>query len=160
MLQVTPVVFVADDDVCLRESLELPTLCEGWQPETFASAQEFLHHPRAPVPSCLNLDISLPGYIAMARDEDDWHIRAATSLWRSRPVIPAETTGYGVGVSGPLNKQVGGELGISGVTEKAHRGKAMQTMKAHSLADKVKMVARLAPPLANEGGVKFTRHDH
>lgn len=160
MLQVTPIVFVADDGVCVRESLELLARCEGWQPETFASAQEFLDHPRAPVPSCLILHISLPGYIAVARDEDDWHIRTATSLWRSRPVIPTQTTGYGVGVSGPLNIQVGGELGISGITEKAHRGKAMQTMKAHSLADLVKMGARLRPAPANEGGVKFTRHDH
>jgi len=61
MLQVTPIVFVADDDVCVRESPELLIRCEGWQPETFASAQEFLDHPRAPVPSCLILDISLPG---------------------------------------------------------------------------------------------------
>ena len=53
--------FVVDDDVSVRESLELLIRCEGWQPETFASAQEFLTHPRALVPSCLVLDISLPG---------------------------------------------------------------------------------------------------
>jgi DNA-binding NtrC family response regulator len=100
MLQVTPIVFVVDDDVSVRESLELLIRCEGRQPETFASAQQFLDHPRAPVPSCLILDISLPGYIAVARDEDDRHIPAATSLWMSRPVIPTPTTGYGVGVSG------------------------------------------------------------
>ncbi len=61
MLQVTPIVFVADDDLCVRESTQLLIRCEGWQPETFASAQEFLDHPRTPVPSCLILDISLPG---------------------------------------------------------------------------------------------------
>jgi FixJ family two-component response regulator len=54
-------VFVVDDDVSVRESLELLIRCEGWQPETFASAQEFLARPRALVPSCLVLDISLPG---------------------------------------------------------------------------------------------------
>ena len=68
MLQVTPVVSVADDDLCERESLELLTRCEGWQPETFASAQEFLDHPRVPVVSCLILDISLPGIIGLLRE--------------------------------------------------------------------------------------------
>jgi len=60
MPEVKPIVFVVDDDVSVRESLELLIRCEGWQPETFASAQEFLTHPRAPVPSCLVLDVSLP----------------------------------------------------------------------------------------------------
>src|SRR5580658_527329 len=60
MLQVTPIVFVVDDDISVRESLELLIRCEGWQPEIFASAQEFLSRPRVLVPSCLVLDISLP----------------------------------------------------------------------------------------------------
>ena len=57
----TPVVFVVDDDVSVRESLELLIRCEGWHPETFASADEFLARPRAMAPSCLVLDVSLPG---------------------------------------------------------------------------------------------------
>ena len=57
----TPIVFVVDDDISVRESLELLLRCEGWQPETFASAQEFLTRPRPLVPSCLVLDLSLPG---------------------------------------------------------------------------------------------------
>src|SRR3989475_10886815 len=61
MSQATPIVFVVDDDVSVRESLELLIRCERWQPETFASAQEFLTRPRALVPSCLVLDVSLPG---------------------------------------------------------------------------------------------------
>src|SRR5450432_1909040 len=60
MLQATPVVFVVDDDVSVRESLELLIRCAGWQPETFASAREFLACPRAPVPNCLILDVALP----------------------------------------------------------------------------------------------------
>src|SRR5258708_8553980 len=56
----TPIVFVVDDDISVRESLELLIRSEGWQPETFESAQEFLAHPRALVPSCLVLDVSLP----------------------------------------------------------------------------------------------------
>ena len=57
----TPIVFVVDDDISVRESLELLIRSEGWEPETFASAQEFLARPRVLVPSCLVLDVSLPG---------------------------------------------------------------------------------------------------
>src|SRR6266853_4599099 len=56
----TPVVFVVDDDISVRESLELLIRCAGWQAETFASAQEFLSRPRALAPSCLVLDVGLP----------------------------------------------------------------------------------------------------
>jgi FixJ family two-component response regulator len=54
------VVFVVDDDVSVRESLELLILSAGWQPETFASAEEFLARSRIASPSCLVLDVSLP----------------------------------------------------------------------------------------------------
>ncbi|MGZ5233415.1 MAG: response regulator transcription factor, partial [Burkholderiales bacterium] len=57
----TSIVFVVDDDVSVRESLELLIRTAGWQPETFASAQDFLSHPRPTVPSCLVLDVTLPG---------------------------------------------------------------------------------------------------
>lgn len=60
MSHATPIVFVVDDDVSVRESLEALIRYEGWQPETFASAQEFLARPRAIAPSCLILDVSLP----------------------------------------------------------------------------------------------------
>jgi FixJ family two-component response regulator len=61
MSHAIPIVFVVDDDVSVRESLESLIRCEGWEPQTFASAPEFLARPRALVPSCLVLDISLPG---------------------------------------------------------------------------------------------------
>lgn len=54
------IVFVVDDDVSVRESLELLIRSAGWQPETFESAQEFLSCPRALVPNCLILDVNLP----------------------------------------------------------------------------------------------------
>src|SRR5882672_1638881 len=60
MAHATPIVFVVDDDVSVRESLELLIGCAGWQPETFASAQEFLARPRVHTPSCLVLDVTLP----------------------------------------------------------------------------------------------------
>jgi FixJ family two-component response regulator len=61
MSDATPIVFVVDDDISVRESLELLIRHAGWQPETFESAQEFLSHPRFHVPSCLVLDVTLPG---------------------------------------------------------------------------------------------------
>lgn len=56
----TPIVFVVDDDISVRESLELLISFAGWQPELFASAEEFLAHPRVIAPNCLILDVSLP----------------------------------------------------------------------------------------------------
>ena len=56
----TPIVFVIDDDVSVRESLELLIRCAGWRPELFASAEEFLSRPRVLAPSCLILDVTLP----------------------------------------------------------------------------------------------------
>src|ERR1700754_1445291 len=55
-----PIVFVVDDDISVRESLELLIRCAGWEPELFASAKEFLSRPRVLTPSCLVLDVSLP----------------------------------------------------------------------------------------------------
>ena len=203
MLQVTPIVFVVDDDVSVRESLELLIRCEGWQPETFASAQEFLARPRALVPSCLVLDFSLPGLnglelqtrVAVERTDmpiifitgygdvpmtvqamkagavefltkpfsDDALLSAIrAALERSRTALSREAEMrvlrdryaslsrrerqvMALVVSGLLNKQIGGELGISEITVKAHRGKVMQKMKADSLADLVRMAAKLRP---------------
>src|SRR5882672_6971134 len=61
MSHATPIVFVVDDDVSVRESLEALIRCAGWKPETFASAQSFLARSKTDVPSCLVLDVSLPG---------------------------------------------------------------------------------------------------
>jgi FixJ family two-component response regulator len=56
-----PTVFVVDDDMSVRESLELLIECAGWQPLLFATAQEFLSHPPGFAPACLVLDVALPG---------------------------------------------------------------------------------------------------
>jgi FixJ family two-component response regulator len=58
--QVTPTVFIVDDDVSVRESLEALIRRAGWHPITFPSAQAFLSHPYVPGPSCLILDVGLP----------------------------------------------------------------------------------------------------
>src|SRR5438105_3048371 len=197
----TPIVFVVDDDVSVRESLELLIRGEGWQPEIFASAQEFLGRPRVLVPSCLILDVSLPGLNGLdlqkriASDRIDMPIifitghgdipmsvqamkagavefltkpfgndvllsairnaieRSQATLGREAEIralrdcyaslTPRERQVMALVASGLLNKQVGGELNISEITVKAHRGQVMRKMKAESLADLVTMAARL-----------------
>ena len=197
----SPIVFVVDDDVSVRESLELLIRHEGWNVETFASAQEFLNKPREPVQSCLILDVSLPGLngldlqqqIAADRKEmpiifitgqgdipmtvramkagavefltkpfsDEVLLSAVRqALEHSRKALseqaslkelrnryasltPRERQVMALVVSGLLNKQVGGELGISEITVKAHRGKVMEKMKAGSFAGLVKIASRL-----------------
>jgi FixJ family two-component response regulator len=206
MLQATPIVFVVDDDVSVRQSLELLIDAAGWQPETFASAQQFLHRPRVAAPSCLVLDVSLPDLDGLelqrrvASDRLDMPIifisgygdvpmtvRAMKAgaiefltkplagdvlvgaidhaIERSRNTLeheeamrtlrdchaslsPRERQVMALVVSGLLNKQVGGELGISEITVKAHRGQVMRKMKAGSLPELVTMASRLAVPAA------------
>ena len=201
MPHATPIVFVVDDDVSVRESLELLISSAGWQPETFVSAQEFLSHPRALAPSCLLLDVNLPDLNGLdlqqrvAADRIDMPIifitgygdvpmtvramkagaiefltkpfsdevlldairhaieRSHTALDREAELQTLrdrhatlsrrEQEVMALVVSGLLNKQVGGELGISEITVKAHRGQVMRKMKAGSLADLVTMAARL-----------------
>src|SRR5262249_8459089 len=55
-----PVVFIIEGEAAARSALERLVTAWGWQPETFASAKEFLAHPRAMVPNCLILDVNLP----------------------------------------------------------------------------------------------------
>ncbi|PBB96789.1 response regulator [Mesorhizobium sp. WSM3862] len=87
MAQETPIVFVVDDDISVRESLELVVRSAGWEPRIFASAQEFLDHPRASVPNCLILDVNLP-------DLNGLDLQSMVSTERSEmPII--FLTGYG-----------------------------------------------------------------
>ena len=66
MSDAAPTVFIVDDDVSVRESLELLIESAGWQSQTFASAQEFLAHPPSPAgPSCVVLDLNLPDFTGL-----------------------------------------------------------------------------------------------
>ena len=200
MSDVTSIVFVVDDDVSVRESLELLIRAAGWQPETFASALEFQSRPRPTVPCCLVLDVTLPGLSGLELQQrlverTDMPIIFITghgdvpmsvqamkagavefltkpftndvlldaiggAIKRSRTAVrqeaelrvlrsayasltPREREVMALVVLGLLNKQVGGELGISEITVKAHRGQVMRKMKADSLPELVTMAARL-----------------
>jgi FixJ family two-component response regulator len=196
-----PIVFVVDDDISVRESLELLIRHAGWRPELFASAREFLLRAPVLVPNCLILDVNLPdlsgldlqksiaadrtampiifisgyGDVPMTvqamkagavefltkplNDElllgalqnaigrshaalvRDTKMRELQSCYAS--LSPREREVMALVISGLLNKQVGGELGISEITVKAHRGKVMEKMKADSFADLVNIGAKL-----------------
>jgi len=199
MSETAPTVFVVDDDVSVRESLEALIEIAGWEARSFASAEGFLGAPPAPGPSCLVLDVTLPDLSGLdvqalvAPDRTDMPIIFITgygdipmsvramkagaaefltkpfddevlldairgALERSRVRAGEEAARHelqdryatlsrrerevmALVVSGLLNKQVGGELGISEITVKAHRGRVMEKMQARSLADLVKMSA-------------------
>jgi FixJ family two-component response regulator len=196
----TPVVFVVDDDISVRDSLELLIETAGWRPIVYASAREFLSHPRVLAPGCLILDVTLPeingldlqrllanrpdlpiifitayGNVSetvramkagavefltkpfreevlleaireaiersdsvMRREAEIQTLRAryASLSCREREVMDLVITGL-------LNKQIGGRLGISEITVKAHRGRMMHKMKARSIGELINMAGRL-----------------
>ena len=195
-----PIVFVVEDDVSVRESLELVIRGEGWQPKLFVSAQDFLVQPSPNSPCCLILDLNLPGLnglelqkqltgrhympivfisgqadipmsvqamkagaiefltkplqhdvlVKVIRDAIersrhallvDLEIRALRDRYES--LTPREREVMALVVTGLLNKQVAGQLGISEITVKVHRGQMMRKMKAGSVADLVAMGAQL-----------------
>ena len=205
--ETTPIVFVVDDDVSVRESLQALIAVAGYRPEVFASAEAFLASRRQQLPGCLVLDVSLPdlnglelqkrlgnqealpiifitgygdvpmtvramkagavefltkpygpevilGAIANAveRSRATLQERAILQVLRDRydSLTPRERQVMALVVRGLLNKQVGGDLGISEITVKAHRGRMMTKMGARSLAELVNMADRLGHPTAGK----------
>jgi FixJ family two-component response regulator len=204
-----PTVYVVDDDVSVRESLELLIGDAGYRAETFGAAREFLDflaRPRRPGPGCLVLDVSLPdlnglelqrqlagepvplpivfitGYgdvpmtvkamkagavefLTKPWSEDALLEAIGQAVERSRAALDQDAELRALRedhaslsrrerevmtrvVAGRLNKQIAADLGISEITVKAHRGQVMRKMHAESVADLVRMSARLGLPHA------------
>jgi FixJ family two-component response regulator len=196
----TPIVFVVDGDASVRASLEWMVRCAGLQPRMAASAEEFLAQPHLSVPSCLLVELQLPGLSGLDLQRRVLDRSEMPVIFMSARVdIPATVQAMKAGafefltkpfarepllqvlrdaiahsqaalhhlsqaralndryeslsrrerdvmklvVCGRLNKQVGGELGISEITVKAHRGRLMRKMRASSLAELVNLAASL-----------------
>ena len=196
-----PIVYVVDDDPSFRKAVSRLLRTTGLEVETLASAQEFLDHPMVDRPSCLVLDVRMPGpsgidlQAALQEARRDLPIvfmtghgdvstsvramkggavdflekpfRAAEllacvqrGLARSRQsraeraerttverrfttLTPRERDVLRLVVTGLLNKQIAGELGIAEKTVKIHRGQVMQKMEAGSVAELVPMAQKL-----------------
>ena len=195
------VIAIVDDDPWVRDGLQRLIRSAGWRAETFASAQDFLARPGTEEPSCLVLDLQLPGLSgldlqkrmaeggleipivfltghgdipasvqamkagavefltkpvddqkllraiqeAIERDRRTREQHAEVRELRDRyeSLTPREQEVMQQVVSGLLNKQIAGELNITEVTVKFHRGHIMRKMRADSLADLVRTAETL-----------------
>lgn len=212
MTEPVSMVYVVDDDSSVRRALKRLITSVGLQVELLASAQEFLLTKRPTVPSCLILDIRLPGisgldfqrelaevhihipiifitahadvpmtvramkagavefltkpfrdqdlldaiYLALEKDRSRGAQEAEIAVLQERfdSLSPREREVITKVVAGMLNKQIASEIGTTENTVKAHRSRAIEKMKAQSLADLVKMVEKLQNPSGKSSSTK------
>jgi RNA polymerase sigma factor (sigma-70 family) len=205
MLEMHPTVFIVDDDASVRDALKRLIRSVGLRVELFSSAADFLQWPRADAPSCLVLDVRLPGisgldfqrqlaganvllpvifitahgdipmsvramragaidfltkpfrdqdlldsiHIALERDRTRLDREAQIAVLRRRldSLTPREREVVTMVVSGMPNKMIAAQIGAAENTVKVHRSRAMEKMQANSLAELVKMIERLRPPI-------------
>ena len=206
MIEMYPTVFIVDDDASVRDALRRLIRSVGLHVELFTSATDFLRWPKVDVPSCLVLDVRLPGisgldfqrqlsaagfqlpvifitahgdipmsvramragaidfltkpfrdqdlldsiHIALDRDRARLDRDAQIAVLRKRldSLTPRELEVVTMVVTGMPNKVIAAQIGAAENTVKVHRSRAMDKMQANSLADLVKMIERLSPPIA------------
>jgi len=199
--ELPPAVFVVDDDASVREALDGLFRSIGLQAKTFGSAAEFLQNKLPDAPSCLVLDVRLPGLSgldfqtelaaaglhipiifmtghgdipmtvkamkagaveflpkpfrdqdmldavqqALERDRERRQRNSGLAKLKSSfdTLTPREQEVMGLVTAGLMNKQVAGEIGVSEITAKVHRGNIMRKMGAKSLAELVRMADAL-----------------
>lgn len=146
MPHVTPVVFVVDDDVSVRESLEALIRFAGWRVEVFATAREFLSHRRVAAPSCLVLDLALPDLNGLdlqkrvAADRPDMPIIFITGYGD----VPSTVQAMKTGAVEFLTKPFSDEILLNAIRDAIERSRAAlhQEAELHTLRDRYASLSR------------------